>query len=643
MSPLLKASWTTLSLLLAATAHGQVLRVDASASPGGNGQTWGSAIDDLQIALATARGDASIQEIWVAAGTYRPAGPGGSRQASFSLVSGVGLYGGFAGGESSRSQRDPQTNVTILSGDLNGDDGPGFQGDSENSLHVVTAIVSDFTTVIDGFTIRDGNADGGTQADLRGGGMLVIVGAPQVIGCQLVENRALRAVGSGGGIFLDSSMATIGECRIANGEALTGGGLSILGGEPQIVACVIEDNEATGGGGVHSVASRPTFENVIFRRNDATTGGGHSSEGDRVELFQCRFEDNSATTGAGFHCRSKFEAGFSYQSIVTMNRCSFARNDASSTGGALYASGGEFGTQVEISHSRFDSNLGHSGGGIGPGGTVVSQGSAEVNGHCHIALLNCEVIDGFQDCLVVQGSELGVGSMLVERTTVVNPVATGRSIVVRQAGVALVRSSILWGVGGATWLRDGTSTLSITHSCVRFGYSGVGNHALDPLFVSFQAGGDFQLMAASPCIDAGDPADPATGFDGFGDPRRLDGLLDGGTEVDMGADEFAPLHLSVTGIVTPGGTVQVDTTGQAGIGGLLLIGTGRLESFVPAFGNLFVDLGGTWLSLPWPTSPSSVPLTVPAALPVGLSFVTQEAGVLGSAGTLSNPLFLTIE
>ncbi len=44
--------------------------------------------------------------------------PGTDRTISFELKNGVAIYGGFAGTETLRTQRNPATNVTVLSGDI---------------------------------------------------------------------------------------------------------------------------------------------------------------------------------------------------------------------------------------------------------------------------------------------------------------------------------------------------------------------------------------------------------------------------------------------------------------------------------------------------------------------------------------------
>ncbi len=99
----------TLSTNLMATT----IYVDASKTDDtGNGLSWATAKQSLQIALGLA---VSGDQIWVKAGTYKP---GNLRNNCFGLRSGVSVYGGFAGTETSVSERVIFTNETILSGEI---------------------------------------------------------------------------------------------------------------------------------------------------------------------------------------------------------------------------------------------------------------------------------------------------------------------------------------------------------------------------------------------------------------------------------------------------------------------------------------------------------------------------------------------
>jgi hypothetical protein len=103
-----------MALWTAGGAEAAVIRVKADATGANNGSSWTNAYTNPQAALAVAEwGD----EIWVAAGTYKPTS-GTNRAQPFWMTAGVAIYGGFAGGETAREQRDWAAHETILSGDI---------------------------------------------------------------------------------------------------------------------------------------------------------------------------------------------------------------------------------------------------------------------------------------------------------------------------------------------------------------------------------------------------------------------------------------------------------------------------------------------------------------------------------------------
>ncbi|MBP7934137.1 MAG: hypothetical protein KA354_05755 [Phycisphaerae bacterium] len=299
----------------ASASQAVVRRVKADATGAGNGATWHDAFTELQSALAAAQpGD----EIWVAAGVYRPdvhpatGGHTGDRSLSFRLKVGVGVYGGFDGTESVRSTRNPLKNRTFLSGDLNGDDHAG--GDPrENSLHVVVADGVDATAVLDGVIITAGNADlpssGNDPHTDRGGGMLLPSAGskPTLLGCVFLRNRAGC---QGGGLFIRGSSPELKGCvfrgNVAIDELAHGGGLcNFAGSNPRITGCWFVDNEAgASGGGMSNLDSSPTLVNCTFTGNSAggTPGGGaifinQIPQDAKTSLWNCICWGNMASDG----------------------------------------------------------------------------------------------------------------------------------------------------------------------------------------------------------------------------------------------------------------------------------------------------------------------------------------------------------
>ncbi len=199
-----------LILFVTTSVHAAPWFVDADAPGPADGLTWATAFNNPQDALAVAMAGDDIR---VARGTYMPNGGhigdggfvagSGAAVATFQLINGVTIEGGYAGfGEDNPDNRDTSGNVTILSGDLSGNDMPvacvtdaecggaggllcseGFciipANNAENSTAVTTGSGTDATTVLNGFTIKGAF---GTS------GMVNIAGSPAVLDCIFSEN-----------------------------------------------------------------------------------------------------------------------------------------------------------------------------------------------------------------------------------------------------------------------------------------------------------------------------------------------------------------------------------------------------------------------------------------------------------------------
>ncbi|MEP7269225.1 MAG: right-handed parallel beta-helix repeat-containing protein, partial [Saprospiraceae bacterium] len=240
--------------------------VDSSATGGNNGLSWDSAFTDLQDALLVAK-ICGIDSILVALGTYYPSDTTiyydacgvptdtvyPDQSISFNIPDSTVVLGGYLPGGS--ITRDWLCNKTILCGDIDKDG--TLTG---NSYHVLYTAGVDSATVIDGFCISGGNANGPGGVNQSGGGWYNgIPGdttSPIVRNCSIYGNYAeLR----GGGVFLFGR----------DGEA-----------NPQIINCLIFENESElRGGGIFALGdldgnASPFILNTIISGNRAGTNGG---------------------------------------------------------------------------------------------------------------------------------------------------------------------------------------------------------------------------------------------------------------------------------------------------------------------------------------------------------------------------------
>jgi predicted outer membrane repeat protein len=298
--------------------HVRLVDANATGTPI-NGETWPTAFRTVQDALDDMDPDDLIQpvnEIWVANGTYVPTArtdPDDSYSATFSLISGVTIYGGFAGndfpqdpppgqprGETLRQERSQILNPTILSGFMGA---TGCSGSSQSCFvahatagcnsaaccericaikphccdtewdstcvelagaycstenkvyHVVTAQNVLQSARLDGFIIEHGRAvilEGGSAPDDRGGGMLILASNPRIIRCTFRSNDAANG---GGGVHIQQGGTASNPVRIRSS--------SFVGHSSADVA-----------GGMCNASGHVDLVNVLFAGNTAGDDGG---------------------------------------------------------------------------------------------------------------------------------------------------------------------------------------------------------------------------------------------------------------------------------------------------------------------------------------------------------------------------------
>jgi predicted outer membrane repeat protein len=529
---------------------GNTVYVDAQATGAPHdGSSWCNAFTTLDEALAVALpGD----RIAVADGTYTPdtSGLPNPRTATFRLKRDVVVEGGFAGyGAANADARDPAMYVTILSGDRFDDDLPDFVNYADNVFHVVTVDDPNITetTVLDGFTIRGGYANG-TLADRTDQGSGIhnfngvnpFTGKPLVRNCMIKENwsanhgavndhggmtlincefRDNHAGKWGGGLYVHENLTTtVTDCRFINNHtdgSSGGGGGAVNEGNTTFLRCLFDGNRSeNNGGGIYNHGNAKVVTIACDLRNNyaAVDGGGmYSINFVQATISDCVFENNVAgRNGGGFWT---LPARFSVVNTV------FRRNTAATlpfgSGGGLYQiSPNSDSDAPELTNSAFIAN-------------VANAGGAAFFYSARPIFTNCLIFGNITN----------------------NTAAISLGVNVGDGSHAVMNNTIVWGNGtpveGSQLLLSSQSTIQIGHSCVQ-GWTGAlggaGNIGSNPNFVDPDgpdgilgtADDNLRLSLGSPSINAGDnsaiPPEVTTDLDG--NPRIAFGI------VDMGAYEF---------------------------------------------------------------------------------------------------------
>lgn len=282
-----------------------------------DGSSWTNALAgiDLPPALASS---CSGTTFLVGGGLYKPTSFTTDRTGSFSVASGVEVYGGYtvSGSTATRGAINPVAGTpssTTFSGDIDNDN----LTDNGNSYHVVSLSNASPSTRLDGLVITGGYANGSNSTVNIGAGLYNVVG------------------GSG-----QESSPTLTNCLFTANWAFNGAGLS-------------NSNGSTPG------TSRLTLTNAVFTSNTATNyGGGLYIEGSTtthvLSLSNTSFTNNMADNQGG--------ALFSRYAVVSVQSSTLSQNRVNNQGGAIQAQDGS----LTIVNSTISSNTatGFGGGGI---------------------------------------------------------------------------------------------------------------------------------------------------------------------------------------------------------------------------------------------------------------------------------------
>jgi len=295
--------WMVLLVFVAGTvsaAMGQIIYVDADAPGSNNGSSWEDAYNYLQNALSVS---SSGDEIRIAQGVYKPDQGAnqtpGNRLATFQLINGVSLVGGFAGfGEIDPDARDIELYKTILSGDLKGDDVEvadpcdllRHPSRSENSCHVLSN-ETEGIVVLDGFIVTGGNANYGRNKHRWGGGLLNISGSPVIINCRFTNNSASSI---GGAMVM--RVGTVVNC-IFNHNCVGGYGGAVwsdYGSGITISNCTVVGNSSEYyGGGVYLILAVSAYSALENLHTQNITGALDSKKA----VINCIFRANRDEDG----------------------------------------------------------------------------------------------------------------------------------------------------------------------------------------------------------------------------------------------------------------------------------------------------------------------------------------------------------
>ncbi|PCJ52552.1 MAG: hypothetical protein COA79_23385 [Planctomycetota bacterium] len=268
--------------------------VNHAAAGSNDGTSWTNAFNKLSDAMV-ATGSSNV--LWVAQGVYKP---GNTRSSSFLINKHMEIYGGFNGTEKYLDKSDPVVNLTYLSGEIQED---GTK--DNNAFHVVKVVSSGMGSVLSGFIIKEGCANGAGDT-LKGAGVYVVNSSLDLERCTIMENKAGNTgAGGGGGVFSQNSELYISDCFfVDNTSKNKGGGLFIKNGSVEIENSVFTGNatveSGSEGGAIYNESTSSVLSFTTFYNNNSIGSGGgffNGATSSGYNIYGCIFHNNSSQFG----------------------------------------------------------------------------------------------------------------------------------------------------------------------------------------------------------------------------------------------------------------------------------------------------------------------------------------------------------
>lgn len=365
------------------------------------------------------------------------------------------------------------------------------------------------------------------------GGAISSRGNTSIIGCIFDSNSANKiytafSIGgairhSNGGYGNDYYLEVV-DCSFINNSSYNGGGIGVFRSNLNVYNCMFYENESnSSGSAIYNEESYCAISNCLFTRNrkDAVVASDRGMTEVSDSLFTFNF---NATPIASYS-----------NGIALVENCYFVNNtDSGGRGGVITA----FSGSALVMKNCFMYN-----------NSALNGGSISLS-DSQLLLANCVIANSYG---TQNGGAVYMDNSLLEivNSQFVNNISGLFSNTIfcdsenhAEPSTLNIYNSIIWDLPSQIENKD-NSSITISYSDVRGGYTGTGNIDADPLFTDIETL-NFKLQSGSPCIDRGNN-DAVPGwltYDAAGDSRFVNdpGMPDLGYGtaplLDIGPYEF---------------------------------------------------------------------------------------------------------